>query len=97
MMNYIMRGHEFTNEVQTAIQIFFQNEKYTRIDIPAEEGLTIETLLIRTCFIVMLYENGQNIFVRSFDKERGTPEEFNRWLVKHGVYETLKEEMAKGE
>ncbi|MBE6008072.1 MAG: coproporphyrinogen dehydrogenase HemZ [Lachnospiraceae bacterium] len=91
MMNYIMRGHEFTNEVQTAIQIFFQNEKYTRIDIPAEEGLTIETLLIRTCFIVMLYENGQNIFVRSFDKQKGTPEDFNRWLVKKGVYETLKE------
>jgi len=91
MMNYIMRGHEFTNEVQTAIQIFFQNEKYNRIEIPAEEGLTIETLLIRTCFIVMLYENGQNIFVRSFEKEKGTPEEFNRWLVKKGVYETLKE------
>ena len=91
MMNYIMRGHEFTNEVQTAIQIFFQNEKYTRVDIPVEEGLTIETLLIRTCFMVMLYENGQNIFVRSFDKQKGTPEEFNRWLVKYGVYETLKE------
>ena len=50
-MNYIMRGHEFTNEVQTAIQIFFQNEKYTRVEIPVEDGLTIETLLIRTCFI----------------------------------------------
>ena len=91
MMNYIMRGHEFTNEVQTAIQIFFQNEKYNRIDIPAEEGFTIETLMMRTSFIVMLYENGATVFVRSFEKEKKSSEEFKKWLVKKGVYETLKE------
>ena len=94
MINFIMRGHEFLNEVQTAMQIFFQNEKYTRVEIPVEKGITVETLLIRNAFIVMLYEDGYTIAVRSFDKEKKTPEEFNRWLVKRGVYEALRDTMA---
>lgn len=94
MIYFIMRGHEFLNEVQTAMQIFFQNEKYTRVEIPVEKGITIETLLIRNAFIVMLYEDGYTVAVRSFDKEKKTPEEFNRWLVKRGVYEALRDTMA---
>ena len=94
MIYFIMRGHEFLNEVQTAMQIFFQNEKYTRVEIPVEKGITVETLLIRNAFIVMLYEDGYTIAVRSFDKEKKTPEEFNRWLVKRGVYEALRDTMA---
>lgn len=91
MINFIMRGHEFENEVQTAIQIFFQNDKYARVDMPVQEGITIETLMLRESFIIMLYENGATVGVRSFAKERKSSEEFNRKLVRKAVYETLRE------
>ncbi len=91
MINFIMNGHEFTYEVQTAIQIFFQNEKYNRVERPVEDGLTVETDLLRECLYVLLYENGQTVGVRTFAKERGTDEAFNKAFVKRGVYETLRD------
>ena len=38
-MNYILRNHNYTDDIVTTIMMFYPNEKYSQIDFP--EGLTV--------------------------------------------------------
>ncbi len=45
MINFILKGHEFENDIQTAIQIFFPNRHYYPAENIAEEGMAVLSVL----------------------------------------------------
>ena len=41
MVVYVLQGHELQNDVQTMIQVFLPNSRYSRREEPAAEGLSV--------------------------------------------------------
>ncbi|MDR1914789.1 MAG: coproporphyrinogen dehydrogenase HemZ [Clostridiales bacterium] len=57
-MYYIIEGHNFIYDIQTISQIFFANEKFTKVESPSSIGFTIVSSLTDTKCIGELYKNG---------------------------------------
>ena len=41
MVSYVLQGHELQNDVQTMIQVFLPNSRYSRREEPAADGLSV--------------------------------------------------------
>ncbi|MBQ7266614.1 MAG: coproporphyrinogen dehydrogenase HemZ [Firmicutes bacterium] len=59
-MDYILKGHEMSDDVVSVLMLFFQNEKYVRVE-EAGEGLTLLSYLDEKGAGARLYENKKEV------------------------------------
>ena len=64
MLFYIAEGHDFLYEVQTTIQIFYQNESYKHVLSVQNEGITIVSRLADGLCYSQIYIDGIKIHER---------------------------------
>ncbi len=57
-MNCIL-NHPYDYEIQTMTQVFYQGENYTKLSCPAQEGITVESLLLMNRCLSIYYVDGQ--------------------------------------
>lgn len=57
-MNYITKGHNMTDDVVSALMMFYPNDKYVQCNDVSDEGITLETELTENKFRAALYYNG---------------------------------------
>ncbi len=60
-MNYILKGHNFLNEIQTITQVFYPNEKFVESDGVSETSLTVISNLCDGFVTSSIYEDGIKI------------------------------------
>lgn len=56
-MNYILRNHNYTDDIVTTIMMFYPNEKYSKIDFP--EGMTVVSALHGEKALASFYDGGE--------------------------------------
>jgi len=61
-MYCIITGHGFINEVQSASQIFFPNEKFITVTEPVANGITIRSELRKDSVLAVIYKDGLKFF-----------------------------------
>ena len=59
MVVYVLQGHELQNDVQTMIQVFLPNSRYSRREEPVAEGLSVVSRMEKGIASAMLYRNGE--------------------------------------
>jgi oxygen-independent coproporphyrinogen-3 oxidase len=68
MINCVLRGHDFKNEVQVAAQIFFPSEKFS-FNEKISSGFTIETFFLQKNACAIVFENEKKISGFEFQGE----------------------------
>ncbi len=87
-MDFILVGHNFENDVQTAIQIFFPNRHYYRADKIPEEGFAVKSVLAQNFVGAYFYINGkiENEFTENIDSKNDS--DF-KYYLKKAVFNVL--------
>lgn len=83
MITYLLEGHDFRNEVQTMIQVFYPNQKYKEGAAVCPEGITVRSRLEKDCSTAEVYENG--VLVQS-----ATAPCPHKQQIKRPIYEALR-------
>ncbi|MBR2593053.1 MAG: coproporphyrinogen dehydrogenase HemZ [Firmicutes bacterium] len=91
MIYYILEGHEFNNEVQTGIQIFYPLEKYSRVDEISSEGITVLSRIEEDFSLCRVYEEGKLICDKKLDKPHSENIKVEKSRTKEAVYFALSE------
>ena len=64
-MNYILNGHNWSDDIVTTVMMFYPNEKYIRIDSP--EGLTLVSRLVGTLAEAEFFNGSDTVCKRSIE------------------------------
>lgn len=67
MLSYVLEGHDLQYEVQTTIQIFYQNESYKHVDEVQNEGITIISRIDGDSCYAAIYKDGTKIHERFYE------------------------------
>ena len=70
MVVYVLQGHELQNDVQTMIQVFLPNSRYSRREEPAAEGLSVVSRMEKGIASAMLYRNGEKHWIGQWNIRR---------------------------
>ena len=93
MVVYVLQGHELQNDVQTMIQVFLPNSRYSRREEPAAEGLSVVSRMEKGIASAMLYRNGEKTLDWSMEYTAdGLDEKEQKRIVKRTLYELLRRE-----
>ena len=58
MIYFCLNGHEYLNDVQTGIQIFYPNRHYYKCDEVQSEGITVVSTMTDGRCTAEIFENG---------------------------------------
>ncbi len=93
MIYYILEGHELQNDVQTMIQVFLANRRYTRTEEVTDAEITIKSEMKKGIASAMLYRRGEEVSRWSMDyDEISLTDKEQKRIIKRTIYELLKEE-----
>jgi oxygen-independent coproporphyrinogen-3 oxidase len=59
-MNYILKNHNWSDDIVSTVMMFYPNEKYTLLTSP--EGMTIESILENGAATAVFYDNGNVVY-----------------------------------
>ena len=93
MVSYVLQGHELQNDVQTMIQVFLPNSRYSRREEPAADGLSVVSRMEKGIASAMLYRNGEKTADCAMEyAAEGLDEKEQKRIVKRTLYELLRRE-----
>lgn len=55
-MNYIIKGHNFKDDLISSLMLFYPNDKYVQTEEISNEGITVETIMKNGCRAIVYYE-----------------------------------------
>ena len=58
MIYFVLKNHEYLNDVQTGIQIFYPNRHYYSCDEIKEDGITVVSTMEKGKCTAEIYEDG---------------------------------------
>lgn len=92
MIQFLLVGHEFQNDVQTMIQVFYPNLKYLQVEeIPVDE-LCVESRIEKGIACAVLYRRGEKVGASSVAYESPLSQKEAKRLIKLTIYELLVKE-----
>lgn len=92
MIEYILRGHDLPNDVQTMIQVFCPNLHYYQTEVPSSEGMTVESRWEGGQVSALLYENGREKACWRISVEETPDDKELKRLVKLSLFALLSNE-----
>ena len=87
-MNYIIKGHQYSEELVSAVMLFYPNEKFTPVENTGE-GLTVVSALRGLNAEACIYENGELKAKANVDARDEGIKEIKR-AVKLSLYKACK-------
>ncbi|MCL1842754.1 MAG: coproporphyrinogen dehydrogenase HemZ [Defluviitaleaceae bacterium] len=90
MINCLLKGHNFVNEVQVSAQIFFQGSKFNFCEIVSETGFNVESIIENGEIGAVIYKDGAEISRYFWQGDKNLPYLNERRIVMLAVYHALK-------
>ena len=91
MINFILKGHEFENDIQTAIQIFFPNRHYYPAENIAEEGMAVLSVLTDKTAEAYLYIDNKLISESVIEYNENADRKEIKHILKETVFKVFNE------
>ncbi len=91
MINFILKGHEFENDIQTAIQIFFPNRHYYPAENIAEEGMAVLSVLTDKTAEAYLYIDNKLISESVIEYSENADRKEIKHILKETVFKVFNE------
>ncbi|MEA4816694.1 MAG: coproporphyrinogen dehydrogenase HemZ [Lachnospiraceae bacterium] len=90
MIEYILDGHSFDNEVQTMVQVFYPNTNYILTDKPSDNGITVLSRVEDQHAYAFIYNKGVLVIERKSEMSEKNIKETKR-CIKLSIYNALKD------
>ncbi|MCJ7857043.1 coproporphyrinogen dehydrogenase HemZ [Lachnospiraceae bacterium NSJ-143] len=89
MVNFVLAGHDFGYEVQTAIQIFFPNRHYyPAVSVPPE-GMVVKSVYTENSAEACLFIDGAPVAESVLDHSADISEKDKKHIIKEAVFNVL--------
>ena len=89
MINFVLEGHTYAMDVQTAIQIFFPNRHYYNVDEMTKDGAAVKSILTDSRAEAYFYQDG-NLKAQGFvNRKENADEKEIKHIVKEAVFKAL--------
>ena len=91
MINFILKGHEFENDIQTAIQIFFPNRHYYPAENIPEEGMAVLSVLTDKTAEAYLYTDKKIVAESIINYDKMADKKEIKHILKETVFKVFNE------
>lgn len=88
MIHFCLENHEYLNDVQTGIQIFYPNRHYYKCDEIQKEGITVVSSMFDNKCTAELYENGVKT-AEGFEEFEPSDKKAKKRSVRNSIYNML--------
>ncbi len=89
MINFVLQGHTYAMDVQTAIQIFFPNMHYYDVEEMPKEGAAVKSVLTESRAEAYFYQNGKLEAQSCVKRNENADEKEIKHIVKEAVFKAL--------